>query len=58
MLRLGRFAFGVFFTKQDLDYTNKRVAIGFRVAWRERQFCDVYLYNSGGSWPLVHNTTW
>lgn len=54
MLRLGPFAFGIFLSKQDFDYTNKRVAIGFRVAWRRRQFCDVYFYPR----PLIHNTTW
>lgn len=35
---------GVFFTKEDIDYTNKHVDIGFRYSTGERNFTDVHFY--------------
>lgn len=46
--------FGFFFTKQDLDYTNKHIAIGIRLIWKANQFCDIYIYPR----MLCQNRTW
>jgi hypothetical protein len=47
MLRIGKFAFGVFVNKTG-DYITYERAIGFRISWKERSFHDVYFY------PKVH----
>lgn len=54
MITFGRFGFGIFLTKEDLDGTNRRKDVGFRIYWKPRSWHDVHLY------PRVHirSTRW
>lgn len=54
MLIIGRFGFGIFLSKEDLEGMNKRTAIGFRIFWKPRSWHDVYFYPN----PCIQSTKW